>query len=92
MPSATSTLETSRVHRETSEQAFPVQLEQALRRIARTEQLHVAVNIAPIMPTADNQVLGVKTRALSAEGAAEIFKLKRDHVKRDTMSTKVRVR
>ena len=52
----------------------------------------MAVNIAPIMPTADNQVLGVKTRALSAEGAAEIFKLKRDHVKRDTMSTKVRVR
>ena len=92
MPSAPSTLETSRVHRETSEQAFPVQLEQALRRIARTEQLHVAVNITPIMPTANNQVLRVKTRALSAEGAAEIFKLKRDHVKRDTMSTKVRVR
>ena len=84
MPSAPSTLETSRVHRETSEQAFPVQLEQALRRIARTEQLHVAVNITP-MP-------GVKSTAISAEGAAEIFKLKRDHVKRDTMSTKVRVR
>ena len=64
----------------------------ALRRIARTEQLHVAVNITPIMPTANNQVLRAKTRALSAEGAAEIFKLKRDHVKRDTMSTKVRVR
>ena len=52
----------------------------------------MAVNITPIMPTANNQVLRVKTRALSAESAAEIFKLKRDHVKRDTMSTKVRVR
>jgi hypothetical protein len=37
-----------------------------------------------------DQVLGeTATTALTAEGAAEIFKMKRDHVRRDTMSAKV---
>ena len=37
-----------------------------------------------------DQVLGeTATTALTAEGAAEIFKMKRDHVIRDTMSAKV---
>ena len=34
-----------------------------------------------------DQVVGeTETTALTAEGAAEIFKMKRDHVRRDTMS------
>lgn len=37
-----------------------------------------------------DQVVGAtETTALTAEGAAEIFKMKRDHVRRDTMSAKV---
>ena len=37
-----------------------------------------------------DQVVGeTETTALTAEGAAEIFKMKRDHVRRDTMSAKV---
>ena len=37
----------------------------------------------------DLAVQKTETIALTAEGAAEIFKMKRDHVKRDTMSAKV---